>query len=159
MEFLKDYDFQLMYHPGKVNVVADALSRKRIQTSSLMIKKQELIEDFRNLNLKVSISSNFISCNALVITNEFLKRVREKQLEDLKLKNILSLLDTNKAKDFSLEEDYILRFQKRICIPKDHALIQIILSEGHKSKTQFTSRYDQNVSRSQEVLLVAWYEK
>ena len=28
MEFLKDYDFNLHYHPGKENVVADARSRK-----------------------------------------------------------------------------------------------------------------------------------
>ena len=28
MEYLEDYDFNLHYHPGKVNVVADALSRK-----------------------------------------------------------------------------------------------------------------------------------
>ena len=28
MEFLKDYDFTLHYHPGKANVVVDALSRK-----------------------------------------------------------------------------------------------------------------------------------
>ena len=28
MEFLKDYDFTLHYHPGKANVVADALKRK-----------------------------------------------------------------------------------------------------------------------------------
>ena len=28
MEFLKDYDFTLHYHPSKANVVADALSRK-----------------------------------------------------------------------------------------------------------------------------------
>ena len=28
MAFLEDYDFALHYHPGKVNVVADALSRK-----------------------------------------------------------------------------------------------------------------------------------
>ena len=28
MEFLEDYDFTLHYHPGKANVVADALRRK-----------------------------------------------------------------------------------------------------------------------------------
>ena len=28
MEFLEDYDFTLHYHPGKENVVADALNRK-----------------------------------------------------------------------------------------------------------------------------------
>ena len=28
MEFLEDYEFTLHYHPGKANVVADALSRK-----------------------------------------------------------------------------------------------------------------------------------
>ena len=28
MKFLEDYDFTLHYHPGKANVVADALNRK-----------------------------------------------------------------------------------------------------------------------------------
>ena len=28
MEFLEDYEFTLLYHPGKANVVVDALSRK-----------------------------------------------------------------------------------------------------------------------------------
>ena len=28
MEFLEDYDFTLHYHPGKANVVDDALTRK-----------------------------------------------------------------------------------------------------------------------------------
>ena len=28
MEYLEDYDFTLQYHPGKANVVANALNRK-----------------------------------------------------------------------------------------------------------------------------------
>jgi len=33
MEFLKDYDFELLYHLRKANVVADALSRKAMHTT------------------------------------------------------------------------------------------------------------------------------
>ncbi|WJX40137.1 hypothetical protein P8452_27643 [Trifolium repens] len=51
LEFLKDYDFELSYHPGKANVVADALSRKTLHMSSLMVKELELIEEFRDLSL------------------------------------------------------------------------------------------------------------
>ena len=56
MEFLTDYEFTLQYHPGKDNVVADALSRKAIHVSSLMIKEMELLESFRDLSLDVSLS-------------------------------------------------------------------------------------------------------
>jgi len=44
MEYFKDYDFELLYHPGKANVVTDALSRKRVYVSTMMIKQLELIE-------------------------------------------------------------------------------------------------------------------
>src|SRR5262249_47379373 len=44
MEFLKDYEFEMSYHPGKANVVADALSRKKLK--SLFLKRQwKLAED------------------------------------------------------------------------------------------------------------------
>ena len=33
MEFLKDYDFTLKYHPGKAYMVADALSRKALHVA------------------------------------------------------------------------------------------------------------------------------
>jgi len=44
MEFLKDYDFELLYLPGKANVVVDALSRKSVHAAHLMIKEVELLE-------------------------------------------------------------------------------------------------------------------
>ncbi|MCI34626.1 RNA-directed DNA polymerase (Reverse transcriptase), partial [Trifolium medium] len=60
LEFLKDYDFELSYHPWKANVVADALSRKSLHVSSLMTKELELIEEFRDLSLRLSRNKRLI---------------------------------------------------------------------------------------------------
>ena len=50
METFEDYDFALHYHPGKMNLVVDALSRTSYgQLSSLCLKEFEMhavIEDF-----------------------------------------------------------------------------------------------------------------
>ena len=51
METLEDYNFVIHYHPGKVNGVADALSRKSYgQLCSLELREFEMhavIEDFK----------------------------------------------------------------------------------------------------------------
>lgn len=51
LECLKDYDFGFNYHPGKANVVVDALSRKSLHMSMLMVRELDLLEQFRDMSL------------------------------------------------------------------------------------------------------------
>ena len=41
---MKDYDFELSYHPGKANVVADTLSRRSYVASLCVVREWRLID-------------------------------------------------------------------------------------------------------------------
>jgi len=48
LEFIKYYDFTISYHPGKTNVVADALSSRKGQVINLIVKsnlEDEIIQE------------------------------------------------------------------------------------------------------------------
>jgi len=54
MKLLKDYDCDILYQPGKVNKVADALSRKS-SFSYILIKELNLIERARDSVFKCEV--------------------------------------------------------------------------------------------------------
>ncbi|KAL4016608.1 hypothetical protein IC575_024260 [Cucumis melo] len=45
LELVKDYDCEILYHPGKANVVADALSRKVSHSAALITRQAPLHRD------------------------------------------------------------------------------------------------------------------
>ena len=133
MEFLKDFDFELLYHPGKANVVADALSRKTVHASYMMARELGLVEQFREMQLLVTLGEDVIRCNHLRMSSDFLILIKERQLSDPKLRRTVELLGTEKAKEFKVGSDGVLRFRYRVCILLDLEVKGMILEEGHKS--------------------------
>ena len=64
MELLKDYEFELKYHPSKANV------------AWMMIKEVELIKSFRDLNLGNSITPRAIQLSHIKITSDFKEQIQ-----------------------------------------------------------------------------------
>ena len=87
MELLKDYDVTILYHPGKANVVADALSRKagsmgslahlQVSRRPLAREVQTLANDFMRLEVNEKRSSFLDKIKGKQFNNEKLSRIRD----------------------------------------------------------------------------------
>ena len=77
MEFLEDYDFTLHYHPGKANVVVDALSRKsRGALASIASREWQMLETVGKFGLQYREKAQG-TLGSLVATLSLLSRVIE----------------------------------------------------------------------------------
>ena len=117
MELIKDYDCVIDYHPGKANVVADALSRKSVQT-------------LRALNAHLSLSETGAIVAELVAKPDLLNRVLEAQKNDEKIYAIVSQIGEGKETEFSVKEDGSLYYKYWVCVPSDSEWKKVILEEA-----------------------------
>ena len=115
---IKDYESVIDYHPRKANVVADALSRKTVQT-------------LRALNANLSLSDDGAVMAELIARPNLLNRVLEAQKKDEKISAIIDQIGDGKETEFTVNENGVLYYKDRVCVPDDEELRKAILDEAH----------------------------
>jgi hypothetical protein len=122
------------YHPGKANVVADALSRK-VHCSCLSVEvfNETLCWEMRKLNLEIISQGdlNHLSDEATLRDSIVLAQQRSKGIKIIKQKITQG---EGKYKCFRVDPEGVLWFNERIVVPKDHKLRKQIMDEAHLSK-------------------------
>ena len=131
LELIKHYDMRLHYHPGKANVVADALSRKsHVNTLMTGDLPRELAENLRDLCLEI-VLRGYVA--ALEIQSTLMDKIREAQKTDKEIASIKEKMSKGKAKGFREDEHDTLWFEDRVYVPNDSEIRKLILQEAHDS--------------------------
>ena len=132
MELLSDYKFEIKYHPGKANVVADALSRKSAHVFAMSLEEQAWLETLRDMRVVPGVKQAIL--RAVVVDFDLYTDLRVSQEKDDKLSKIRKELEDGSVLDFEIDGHGILRFKHRICVPDCVEIKQTILEEAHRSK-------------------------
>ncbi|KAA0047658.1 pol protein [Cucumis melo var. makuwa] len=133
LELVKDYDCEILYHPGKANVVVDALSRKVAHSTVLITKQALLLRDFERAEIVVSVGEVTSQLAQLSVQLTLRQRIIVAQLKDPYLVEKRRLVGTEQGEDFSISSDDELTFDGRLCVPEDSAVKEKLLAEAHIS--------------------------
>jgi hypothetical protein len=134
LELIKDYDLEVHYHPGKANVVADALSHKaHCNHLELEPVSDPLCEEMRRLNLEVVQQG---SLYALTAKSNLYDRIVTAQRNDEDIQTIKQKLAEGDPKYtcFQKDDQDVVWFGKCLVVPVYPEIKKIILDEAHMSK-------------------------
>ncbi|XP_028079592.1 uncharacterized protein LOC114281338 [Camellia sinensis] len=131
LKLIKDYDLKILYHPGMVNTVADALSRKSIgNLACLLTGQKELLCDLERNKIEIVLHEQGGVLASIFAQPTIIEEGKEKQLKDEFLKKIV---DSKPRLGFVLESN-VLKFQGRLCVPDCSELRKLFMTEAHNSK-------------------------
>jgi hypothetical protein len=131
LELIKDYDLGINYHPGKANVVSTALSL-RSHVSQLVVNSMpfELCEEFDKLNLRIVANTKAME---MEVGSSLLQEIQRGQQEDEKVREIKRNIKEEKSPGFLKDDEGVLWYKGRICVPNVRELKVKILHEAHES--------------------------
>ena len=135
MEFPEDYDFTLHYHPGKANVVADALSRKsRGALASIASREWLVLETMGQFRLQYREPAQG-TLGSLVATPSLLSRVIESQGQDREIVSIKEWVQLGTINEgWIVHADGSLRYRGWVVVSQLINLREEILREFHCSR-------------------------
>ncbi|KAK8694978.1 hypothetical protein V6N13_072521 [Hibiscus sabdariffa] len=108
LELLKVYDLSIEYHPGKANVVANALSRK-------------VAVELRAMIARLSISRDGGLVAELQFKTTLIQLIREKQLRDSAMATHVQDIAEGKPTEFQFRDEGVLCSKDRIVVPDDES--------------------------------------
>jgi hypothetical protein len=135
LELLNDYDCSINYHPGKENVVADALSRRATtsEVAAMFNTRKELLLDMDRAGIELAMEGVQSYLGKLTLEPTLLEQIRVAQLTDDELIKIREEVVKGGREDFSISEDGTLKYQNCLCVPKEDNLRKEILTEANQS--------------------------
>nr|AAM01108.1 Putative Sorghum bicolor 22 kDa kafirin cluster [Oryza sativa Japonica Group] len=132
LELIKDYDMGIHYHPGKANVVADALSRKSYCNVAWVEQLCcEVQRDLEHLNLGI-VEHGFVV--ALEAQPTLVEQVRIAQASVPEIAELKKNMRVGKARGFVEDEQGTIWMGERLCVPENKELKDLILTEAHQTQ-------------------------
>ena len=131
---IKDYDLEIHYHPGKANIVADALSRKAsCSCVSATVLHETLCQEMEKMNLAIVSEGTLAN---ITITPTLRDQIVAAQKNDVGMDKIRQQLGENdpQVQCFHQDSEGVLWFKDRLVVPKNFELRKQILDEAHLSR-------------------------
>ncbi|KAL0416543.1 UNVERIFIED_CONTAM: Transposon Tf2-12 polyprotein [Sesamum latifolium] len=124
IELLKDYDCTIDYHPGKANIVADALSRKTVdQLAGMICYNVEYLTALRAMNVHFSVGGDLLLAT-MQVKPSLKDKIKDAQNKDPYLQKMKTKVQEGK-------NDGTLMNEKRMCVPNVEELRTEIMHEAH----------------------------